>query len=104
MKKIPFEEFEILLRPIKSYLCDLEKSNEAISNLCPSSYSTIDLGCDLLDSYIDLVQVFLQDVNCWINWFVFDNDYGKNELECYDNGKTYLIKSEKDMYNFLTNT
>jgi len=101
LKKIPFEEFEALLKPIKSYLEDLDRSNKAIDQLCPSSYATIDLGSNLLDSYIDVASKYIEDDSHWIDWFTFENEFGKKKYECGCLGKMYKIKNEKDLYDFM---
>ena len=101
MKKIPFEEFEILLKPIKSYLEYYDKCNGAIGVLCSSSYATIDLGSSLLDSYIELVNKYIEDECDWIGWFVFENDFGKKKYTCTFLDKNYVIKNEKDLYKFM---
>lgn len=37
------------------------------------------------------------DPYSWIEWFVYDNEYGDRELTATVNGKTFKVKSEKDL-------
>lgn len=33
----------------------------------------------------------------WIEWFVYENEYGDRELEATVNNKTFIVKSAKDL-------
>jgi hypothetical protein len=37
------------------------------------------------------------DPHGWIDWFVYENDYGDNELKATVNNKTFKVKSAKDL-------
>lgn len=104
MKKINFEDFDNLLEPIRIYLKELEIANEAIEKLCPSSYPTIDVGCKLLTSYVNLAEQILEDTEHWVDWFVFEDNFGEKLLECEFNDVKYTIRNVTTFYTFLTNT
>jgi hypothetical protein len=37
------------------------------------------------------------DPHGWIEWFVYENEYGTRELEATINDKTFKVKSAKDL-------
>jgi hypothetical protein len=37
------------------------------------------------------------DPHGWIEWFVYENEYGTRELEATVNDKTFKVKSAKDL-------
>lgn len=37
------------------------------------------------------------DQHGWIEWFVYENEYGARELEATVNNKTFKVKSAKDL-------
>lgn len=37
------------------------------------------------------------DPHGWIEWFVYENEYGARELEATVNDKTFKVKSAKDL-------
>jgi hypothetical protein len=62
----------------------------------------------LLDITIKLLSLYFEDdafnskySDTWIDWFIFDNDFGKRKLPCYMNKKEYIISNADEMYNFL---
>ncbi len=104
MKKIKFEEFETLFKPIESYLKDRDNVNDAVDTIFPSSYVAVELGGNLLDCYIDLLEKYLNIENEWLAWWVFDTDMGKGgtQVEDVKTSKVDDLKTLKDLYNFLT--
>jgi hypothetical protein len=104
MTKVEFEEFESLFKPIETYLKDRDTTNNAVDTIFPSSYVCVELGGNLLDCYIDLLEKYLEIDNNWINWWVFDTEMGKSgtKIEDVKTGKKDDLKTLKDLYNFLT--
>jgi hypothetical protein len=92
MEKIKFEEFEALFKPIEVYTKERD------------DYISVELGGNLLDCYIDLLEKYLEIDNNWLAWWVFDTDMGKSEARVEDvkTSKVYDLKTLKDLYNFLT--
>jgi hypothetical protein len=104
MKKIKFEEFETLFKPIKFYIEERNNVEEGVDKIFPSSYVSVELGGNLLDCYIDLLEKYLNIENEWISWWVFDTDMGKSgtRVEDVKTSKVDDLKTLKDLYNFLT--
>ena len=37
----------------------------------------------------------------WIEWFIYENDWGNKKLSAHFNNNPYIISSADDMYDFL---
>lgn len=92
MKKIKFEEFETLFKPIEVYTKERD------------DYISVELGGNLLDCYIDLLEKYLEIDDNWLAWWVFDTGMGKSgaRVEDLKTSKVDDLKTLKDLYNFLT--
>ena len=104
MKKIKFEEFETLFKPIEFYMEERDNVEKGIDKIFPSSYVSVELGGNLLDCYIDLLEKFLEIDNNWLAWWIFDTEMGKDgtRVEDVKTSKIDDLKTLKDLYNFLT--
>ena len=104
MKKIKFEEFETLFKPIEVYLKERDDVEEGVDKIFPSSYVSVELGGNLLDCYVDLLEKFLEIDNNWLAWWIFDTEMGKGgtRVEDVKTSKSDDLKTLKDLYNFLT--
>lgn len=41
------------------------------------------------------------DPDGWIDWFIYENDYGKGRMKAYISGRESIIKSTKDLYELM---
>ena len=96
-----YKEFESKFEPILTYLKEREDANKGIELIAPSSYCTIDIGGNLLDRYIRLLEEVVGDCSNMISWYVFDNDLGKNKFTATVGSESYKIKNLKDLYNLI---
>ena len=61
----------------------------------------------LLDTTLKLLSLFFEeDVfnkknDTWIEWFVYENDFGKQKMSCFIDNVKYKITNAEEMYNFL---
>lgn len=102
MKKIPFSVFQSLMSPIEKYQADYSDHADGLTLICKDSHAAPYLGASLLDSYVDLVENYLELDSDWINWFVWEDKYGVNGYEVGCEGIQYKITCLEDLYNFLT--
>lgn len=104
MKKVPFCEFQRLMKPIEKYEEEYNDTADGLNLLCKDSYVSPSLGTNLLDNYIDLLEGYLEMDNDWLNWFVFENDMGKANRSIFNEKDIeFKISCLEDLYNFLTN-
>jgi len=59
----------------------------------------VEFGNSFIDDYIRVVEIALDDKYEWFSWFVFDNDFGRNEMVVTVEGKEYKISNEKEFYD-----
>ena len=51
---------------------------------------------------LSLLELLTNDKDHWIEWFVYENDFGRKQMECYDeHNKSFYINTTDDLYDFL---
>ncbi len=107
MIKISLEEFTKLYEPIGTYEKEYDSVAKGLQLIAPSSFVVPELGGHLQDSYITLLEKYLD---------IKDEDIGYYTFECKDrpgsitintgkeNEKTYRIATLGDLYIYLTET
>lgn len=86
---------------IEKYNKEFEIANKAVQELMPNSHPVIDMGANLLDGYIDLLQDIYNDKNEWISYFVYDCNYGANPMKIVVDGKETLLKTVDDVFYLI---
>jgi hypothetical protein len=94
------EEFLKYMKSIEVFLQESEDSNKAIKLLCDDSFY-VKKGDLLLDSYIELLKKLTNDENNWIEYFVFECRFGKNENKVTINNKTFRLNSVEKLWGIL---
>ena len=56
---------------------------------------------NLFNDFIKMVAKEIGDSDCGINWFVWENDCGKEGLEADVNGEMKIIKTASDYIDFV---
>ncbi len=98
-----YKEFVKAFKPIEQFHLENELANEAVKTFCASSYAVCDIGCALMDSYVNLLASVVGDKGGWISWYVFENDFGKGGLTAgmKDDKKMKEVNTLKKLYNFI---
>lgn len=97
---INYKEFKSYMDEIKVFLKQIEKAEKVIETFT-TYHISLNLGSSLLDKYIFIVEKLVNDSNEMIFWFVYDNNFGKKELQVYIKNKILSINSVKDLYNYF---
>ena len=92
-------ELERLIKEIKDFDAEIDKLNEHISAIAPGA--VCDFGGRFLDDHIKLLSKYLGDEGDWINWYVFDNNYGKKQLEAGYDGKVLKIDRISRLWDLI---
>lgn len=102
------ENFIFILSQIQN---QIEKERNLIKFLQDNNY--IDghtASCfsePLMSTSIKLLSLFFEDnafnskYGTWIEWFIYENNFGKQKMSCFMNDKEYIISNVEEMYNFL---
>lgn len=90
-----YEDFYSASNNLKVFFNELDKLNLLTQVLSTNASSYTDFADKFIDDYINLLQLALGDKSDWYSWFVFENAFGKNELEVLVKGVNYKICNEK---------
>lgn len=93
-----YKDFYYASNNLKIFINEQDKLNTILKILSPSSGGFCDFGNKFIDDYISLLELALCDDSNWFSWFVFENEFGKNELEVKVNGINYKICNEKQFF------
>lgn len=97
-----YKEFELAFEPIEQFAKENELANQAVKHLCGSSHAVHDVGCFLMDAYINLLAKSVGDEGNWISWYVFENNFGKGDLTAsVKGGRMKKVDTLKKLYNFI---
>lgn len=94
-----YEDFYSASNNLKVFFNELDKLNLLTQVLSTNASSYTDFADKFIDDYINLLQLALGDKSDWYNWFVFENEFGKNELEVLVKGIKYKICNEKQFFD-----
>lgn len=97
------QELDKRLQPIKDYLKQNKKVEELLEMLASGSFVAVDFGSGLLCAYMDAISRELGDFSedTWLDWFVWDNDFGKKKFEAVVGGKGIIVKNTKDLLKVI---
>lgn len=56
---------------------------------------------DFIDSYIQTLAVIIGDEHGWLEWYIYDNDWGKKGYGATIDGKTINIKTFDDLLEVI---
>ncbi len=89
------QQFIESIENLKKFLKEREKLQDVIKVISPSSTGVVEIGGEFIDDYIDVMKIAFNDPYNHIDWFVFENDFGENELDVtIDNKETKITSSE----------
>ena len=60
-------------------------------------------GYDLVTTSINILKECVNDTedDSWIDWFIYENDFGNRKMEAGYNNKTKQIKNASDLYRLI---
>jgi hypothetical protein len=103
-----YKIFEHYMEELKKHFDKREKCNNFITELCDdNAFITFDGG--IVEEYIHLMgEVFDDTKNIkaknwidWIEWFIYENDFGKGNLEAGYDGNMKPIVTIKDLWDVI---
>ena len=62
------------------------------------------IGCVWLQndaSVIKLLEFIFDDEDKWIDWWCWENDFGRDRLEAFIDDKAIILDTAEDLYEFL---
>ena len=94
-----YKDFYYASQNLKEFIKEQDKLDAVLKVISPSSTGVCEFGNEFIDAYIKVVEIALGDEYNWFSWFVFENDFGKNEMKVVVNDKEYKICNEKQFFD-----
>lgn len=94
-----YKDFLKASNALKKFMNEQDELDNVIKVISPSSTGVVEFGNSFIDDYIRVVEIALDDKYEWFSWFVFENNFGENELIVAIDGKEYKICDELEFYS-----
>ena len=98
-KQMEFADFLKAINGLKNFFNEQEKLKNVLDIISPSNTGVVEFGNWFVDDYIKLLEYAMSDEDEWINWFIFENDFGKKHMMCIIDKIEYIISNEETFYN-----
>lgn len=92
-------DFYCACQNLKAFLKEQDKLNDILKLLYPSSTVFAEFGNKFIYDYITVVELAMGNKANLFSWFVFENDFGKNELVLNVNNFNYKICNEEQFFD-----
>ena len=93
------KEFAECINDIRLFCAEIDSLNSHIDAIAPGAIC--DIGNMFLDSYVDLLSRHVEDNDNWINWFVYENEFGVDKMKAGYDGKEKPIKNIDDLWALI---
>jgi len=90
-----FLDFENHMNKIKEHIDESKDFNEKLQSLFTSSYVYCELGDRILNNFIKLLSEVCNDTNEWIDYYVYECEFGKKDLKVYIGEKDLNVYTEE---------
>jgi hypothetical protein len=94
-----YTDFYIACKSLKDFLQEQQELNAVFRVLSVNSTVTSEFGNNFIDQYIAVVELAIEDKFGLFSWFVFENNFGKNELVFTVNNYRFKICNEQQFYD-----
>lgn len=97
------EAFYYYMSFIQRYLDESERVNEGLSMIADrhAGYINCDLGEDLFAGFVNLLSKQFDDQHKWIDYFIYECNFGKKPMEVTIDGKSFKLNSVSKLYKIL---
>jgi hypothetical protein len=93
------KELDRYLKVIKTHRRMVREYRSAVSRL--SDGVAIDFSGGLEEAYVKLIAELAGDAYRWIDWYIYENDFGRKKYEAGYDGNLKPIKSTRDLLNLI---
>jgi hypothetical protein len=83
---------------VREFILQRKRIERGIQTLFDDQFVNVTLGDKFLDDYVKLISKCVGDDYEWVNWFIWENDFGKDARCVYINGVEYPIKTVDQLY------
>ena len=97
-------QFVDCINNLKSFFEEQDKLGLIIKVISPKSNAVVEFGDKFIDDYIKLLELAMNDKSGMINWFVYENEFGKKRLKVKFDGEAWnQINTALELYYFVLN-
>lgn len=93
------KEFIKHCESLQQFINKHDKLNEVAKLLVSDCSNNADFGYEFIDSYIELMQIAINDSDKYINWFFLERNCKEGKV--IFEKKEYLIKNFDDLYEII---
>lgn len=94
-------EFQSLLEKFKSFSDKIAELHDMGFDFYEGKYQLISDVDKIID--ITFSSHYTEQGVDWINWFIFETDYGKRNLEAWDENKNLICQDLESLHEYITN-
>ncbi len=94
------KEFQSLLEKFKSFSDKLSELHDLGFDFYEGKYQLINDVDKIID--ITLSSHYTEQGVDWINWFIYETDYGKKDMEATDENKNPICYDVESLHEYIT--
>lgn len=95
-----YKQFKKAVSIIEDFYKEKETINENMKNLIVDDFY-ITVGDRSISTFISLLEDMVNDKGEWLQWFIYENEFGKKCLEMVNKeGTIHKIKTVKDLWKY----
>lgn len=96
-----YKEFSIAIKKLKAFMNLQDKAEKALRLAFGEGFN-FDFGNKFIDDYITVLSKAVGDEYGWVSWYVFDNDWGKNDMSVrFGGGELVHCSDLKTLYDCI---
>jgi len=96
------QSFIKYMERLKSFYQLRHETGDILGKLLFSeSYVYLSFGEEFMNHYIELIEDVFGDKCSWIQWFIFENDWGAKGYEAGYDGKVSPIRTLGELYDLI---
>lgn len=100
MPQITQEEAYAIIECIKEHYTEHARLNDALNDMLEKKIP-VNFGGEHLCQLVDYMTISLKDKAGIIEWYIYENEFGKNKLSKNIAGKNVYINSTKELLSYL---
>jgi len=98
--KMELKEFQNLLEKFKSFSDKVSELHDMGFDFYEGKYQLVSDVDNIIN--ITFLSHYTEQGVDWINWFIFETDYGNKKLEAWDENKNLICQDLESLHEYIT--